>query len=196
VFAVIAMAAVLAPIAFGVPSWASAKSAGAPRPFLEGAHWTIIIIVATAIYSVAFAPDSSPVNSVTTADMAERTEYYSTWHYPPELVWGFWLSCAAVVIGSVGPAFFGRAHDLSIPAGRICLFIATNTIAVLLALTILALFGLVAVSFAAALPPWLQPLPIGTLGLGAGTLMGVTVTWGRRRLVAVTDRPAPSDRWP
>ncbi|HEX5475575.1 MAG TPA: hypothetical protein VFX12_13025 [Vicinamibacterales bacterium] len=191
-----ATSALLVTIAAGallvaVPIWSSAVAARAPRPAVEALACAGTCMAAIAIYAYVFSPDTGP-NLNTTESMMRRTRYFSTWHYPPELVWGFWLTVGSTVMCGLiaGVLARGLRGDRSLTLLRASMVFGIAFCgASLLAMLMLALVGpaLMAAGGSVGGAVWEGIVPLCLGGFAAGALVGVVVTSARGRLQSMAD---------
>jgi hypothetical protein len=186
----LAVSAIIGLLLVGAPMRASAVAAGSRRPMAEGVAFAIVCAAAALTYAYVFSPDTGP-NINTTATMAARQRYFSAGpHFPPELVWGFWLTVSAAILGGIAAAFLGapssasRKHHFG-NALRYSLSVAASLLLGFIFLGVFGPFMLAASGPAAILGPVVQGLlPVMMGGVLAGVIVGALTTSARSRLQA------------
>jgi hypothetical protein len=184
------VALVIGTIGFGLPVRLGAQRNGSRYPTVEAVIWVLGFTLAAIVlvdHFVAATQLAKPgdLNINTTETMRQRTEYYSTWHYPPEAVFVFTvLSSFGIGCGFLS-AFVAQWPSRGIAQlASATGFAAATGLAVFVGLLLSGLGVSIlgpTLSRAPGVPGGL--LGVGTALFGAGCAVGAIVESARRALL-------------
>lgn len=170
---------------FGVPIYRSARSAGGRFPKAEALVWVAALVVLTVAFAAANRPSVAAVNAVTTEEMRSRSDYYRTWHYPRELVWGFWSVVMYSVLCAGVTLLLEWRGRIALGISRAMVFATCIATSLFVGLAIFAIFGPLLWSGLPTMPTALaEGLGVISSAFVAGYLIGCGIGYGRRLMTA------------